>query len=30
VIDGAKFRDGIEVQKVVAIGRRTQTSRIAA
>ena len=30
VIEGAKFRDGTEVQKVVAINRRSQPSRIAA
>jgi putative transposase len=30
VIEGVKFRDGIEVHKVVAINRRSQPSRIAA
>ena len=30
VIEGVKFRDGMEVKKVVAINRRSQPSRIAA
>ena len=30
VIEGVRFRDGIEVRKVVAINRRSQPSRIAA
>jgi hypothetical protein len=29
VIEGVKFRDGMKVQKVVAINRRSQPSRIA-
>jgi hypothetical protein len=30
VVDGVKFRDGVEVQNVVHINRKTQPARVAA